>query len=160
MFPILKTGDWIVFSPLVEDIQPGDMILLHDPLDTNTLVIRRVIGVDFDQILIDFNHTTRVNGVSMEQKELDHNETYRFIEEIQYQGNIDRHWRITRRHDVIPKREFVSKIPENHCFVLSDNRDEYLDSRIWGSIPKNIITGKIWFRIGNKDLWQNYIVFF
>ena len=149
-----------MFSPQTQNIQQGDMIILPDPLDTNTLVIRRVIGFDLDQIIIDLNHTTHVNGISLEQKELDHNEMHRFIEEISYKNNVDRHWRISRRLDVIPKKEVYSTVPLYHYFVLSDNRDEYLDSRTWGSIHQNQIIGKIWFRIGNKDLWQNYIVFF
>jgi len=35
-------------------------------------------------------------------------------------------------------------VPEGHYFALGDNRDESLDSRYWGFVPKENIIGSPW----------------
>ncbi|MFH1971599.1 MAG: signal peptidase I, partial [Patescibacteria group bacterium] len=37
------------------------------------------------------------------------------------------------------------KIPEDNYFVMGDNRSHSSDSRSWGFIPKNDISGRAWF---------------
>ena len=160
MFPTLKKGDWILFWPFQSEIQQGDLLLLYDPLDTDTLLIRRVVATDLDQIMIDLNHTTHINGKSLEQKELDHDDIYRYIQEISHEGTEEKHWRLSLTMNVIPKQKIISTIPKEHFFVLADNRHEHFDSRFWGAISKENVLGKIWFRVGKEDLWQNSIVFF
>ena len=45
------------------------------------------------------------------------------------------------------KRDFFPEevVPDTTLFVLGDNRDFSIDSRIWGFLPKKDVRGKVWF---------------
>jgi signal peptidase I len=157
MHPILQYGDFVLISPFVENIKYGDLIVMHDPLDKSTFLIRRIVGLSGDQISMNANGTLYINNHMLEQKELDHDITYRYIEEILHKENSQRQWRISKRLEVQIEEEMKNIIPSQKTFLLSDNRDDFIDSRIWGSIDNDEIKGRVILRIGAQDLWQNHI---
>lgn len=58
--------------------------------------------------------------------------------------------------DIIPKgpsgsgkRDFIPRVvvPDSTLFVMGDNRDYSIDSRIWGFLPEENVRGKVWMII-------------
>lgn len=94
-------------------------------IDGNALLIKRVIGLPGEVIHIRENKVsiTDVNG-----NEILLNETYIKKDAITRMPN--------GKNTDIP-------IPENHYFVLGDNRRESIDSRVYGPMPRENIIGSV-----------------
>ena len=159
MHPILRKGDFIIISPFIDMLESGDLILIRDPLDKQSNLVRRVVAIGREQVGINSNGTLYIGENMIEQKELDHDEHYRYIEEILHHKKNQKKWRIAKRLDLGIDMERTFTVSSNKIFVISDNRDDFIDSRLWGSLCHEDIIGKVILRIGTKDLWQDYISF-
>ncbi len=104
-----------------------------------------------------------VSGASMEPTFI--NGDYLIVDEISYRfeqpqkGDV-----IIFRYPLDPSKFFIKRIEglpgdtvtengkqivlaENEYYVLGDNRNESLDSRYWGSLPKSLIVGRAFLRL-------------
>ncbi|MGE5595820.1 MAG: signal peptidase I [Hyphomicrobiales bacterium] len=99
--------------------QRGDIIVLQDPSDLGTDLIKRVIGLPGDRIAI-VNGQVYINGFRLEEPYIKKPWHYN-MEEI--------------------------RIPEDHYFVMGDNRDNSKDSRFSsiGTVQEDLIIGKAMF---------------
>lgn len=92
----------------------GDIIVFHEPDQTDRDLIKRVIGLPGDTIKLDSTHVW-VNGVQL-------NEPY-----------------ITNTYN--PGAQALT-VPAGDYFVMGDNRPVSEDSRYFGFVPKDYIVGK------------------
>lgn len=124
MLPTIQLQDRVVvdkfFFKYFGEIERGDIIVFHPPETAHATedFIKRVIGLPGDTIEIR-DHTTYVNGEPLSEPYLNER----------------------------PNEDFGPvTVPEGSLFVMGDNRNSSDDSRSWGFLPIENVSGKALFR--------------
>lgn len=123
MHPNFSEGDFVIFNRLETDYSFGDVVIVFSA-DQEEMIMQRVIGVPGDTVQITTDHKILING-----------EVIR--ESWKSEGTL------TQGEAYLP-----ITLNENEYFVLSDNRDDALDSRNSevGNIQKDDILGIVVYR--------------
>lgn len=123
MLPNLKKGD-IVFSMKYISPKAGDMVVYSPPSQKEVYDVKRIIAENNDVIEVK-NKKIYINGYAAKFK-----------------------WKILQKNNSVfsenfTKRDNMSlyKINSNEYFLIGDNLDKSFDSREFGSINENAITG-------------------
>jgi len=125
-------------------IERGDIVVFYFPVDASQFLVKRVIGMPGDHIRLR-NKIVYVNGNPLQENYAIHKQWlpdgYRdnFPNQRGYSREIDRHWR-DELSNYVNGGELV--VPADHYFVMGDNRDNSLDSRYWGFVPRANIVGR------------------
>jgi signal peptidase I len=156
MIPTLLIGDHILVNKLsygvrlpivgkylVEYRKPerGDVVVFVYPEDPSKDFIKRVIGVAGDLVEV------RAKKVYINNQPID--DPHAHFEEAELQAGG-----IHVRDNFDPVR-----VPENHIFVMGDNRDKSYDSRFWGFVNLNAVRGKafvIYWSWDGIDRWVRW----
>ena len=127
--------------------QPGDIVLVYKTGQlergdicafyfNNKLILKRIIAMGGDIVEISEEGRIRVNGTELEEP---------YVSEYAL-GQCD--------------LEFPFEVPLNTVFVLGDNRDNSVDSRVtnFGCIEETEIVGKVMTRVWplNAILWLGF----
>jgi signal peptidase I len=126
------------------DLQRGDIVVFHYPLDTSQHYVKRVIGLPGDRIRMR-NKTVFVNDRPLRESYVIHSaysrDSYRdnFPSDTDYTGQVESRWRSELEQDI---ENGAVVVPPGHYFVMGDNRDRSLDSRYWGFVPRGNIVGR------------------
>jgi signal peptidase I len=126
----IKKYDWVLLErqPHAALIERGDVIWFSHP-ETGESVLQRVVGLPGERVAV-HQGGLFING------------------EWQAEPYLDAMRNKTR----IPEGAVASRVPENHFFVLADNRDNSRDSRFWGTLPNARIEGKVLFHLDRQRL--------
>jgi len=128
-----------------EQPKHGDIIVFRFPVDISQTFVKRVIGVPGDRLKM-VNRVIYRNGVQLNEPYVYHKFPYDasrdnfpgeptlFADGLQAQLQRD----MLENHVV--NGEIV--VPPNEYFAMGDNRDNSLDSRYWGFVPRDNIIGK------------------
>lgn len=125
-------------------IRRGDVIVFHYPVDPSEHFVKRVIGLPGDHIHLE-KKRVYVNGKSLDEPyarfHRDSFDAYRdnFPSESGPYRDVTTRWFLQMRH-LVHGGELT--VPANSYFVLGDNRDDSLDSRYWGFVPRENIIGR------------------
>ncbi len=142
------------------DPKRGDVIVFRYPMDIQQNYVKRLIGVPGDHLRI-VDKTIYLNGKPLEEPYVQHVfpgiEPYRDNFPSEPSGPVaDRARQMLAEHVV--NGELV--VPPDSYFAMGDNRDNSLDSRYWGFVPRENIIGKplviFWSYDAPTEDWVGY----
>lgn len=154
MEPTLLVGDHILVNKFLYGVkipfirntiipiskpQRGDVIVFIYPHDTSKDYIKRVIGLPGDRIEI-FDQKININGTLYDDKHGVYSEA-----------------RNGASPNIVKKRYRPVIVPENHLFVMGDNRDHSSDSRVWGFVPLKSVKGKAFIIYWSWPHWKRFL---
>ena len=124
------------------DPKRGDIIVFRYPMDISQNYVKRVMGVPGDHIKV-VDKVVYLNGKPLTEPYAQHVfpnlEPYRDNFPSEPRGPVyDRAKQMLAEHVV--NGELV--VPPESYFAMGDNRDNSLDSRYWGFVPRENIIGK------------------
>ena len=169
MMPTILVGDFVIVNRLAYGLPmpyttreatslshpaKGDVIVFHYPLDESVQYVKRVVGQPGDTIAY-IEKELYINGERLPQTELGIYEGEGAG--AQMNGALLRSERLggmgysvlihSESPDFVPGcKEMegnVITVPEDHYFVMGDNRDNSNDSRCWGFVPRENVVGKV-----------------
>lgn len=133
----LKDGERLILSHLDYDPKFDDVVVLYSELCGDELIVKRVIGVEGDRIVVDYNN----DRVTVNDEIISNENNKEVMADRSY---FDENCRVS---DGVYEYE----VPENCIFVMGDNRNVSYDSRSIGFIDMDDVWGKAVFRIYPLD---------
>lgn len=128
MVPNFENGEYLIideFSYRFRPPQRGEVIVFRYPQDTSKFFIKRIIGLP--------RETVKINN----------NQIYIYTKEFP-EGFLIEELYLADHSETI---EMTVTLPDNSYFVMGDNRSMSSDSRMWGTLDKNLIIGRAWIRL-------------
>lgn len=114
--------------------QRGQIIVFKNPQNPEVFFVKRVVAVGGDTISV-HEGVVYVNAQAIPQSKepIRQDDRFDYFQESHY----------TVRYAAKDLSEFESfTVPEGHVFAMGDNRDQSSDSRVWGTVPENLLVGK------------------
>ena len=128
MIDTFHNHDFLIVDELtyhLEKPQRGDIIVFHPPYDDSVYYIKRIIGLP--------GETVTVHGSDVMITNSTHPEGIHLTEPYLDQGSIE--------------KDATMTLDSTHYFVMGDNRPQSSDSRYWGALPADHITGRVLVRL-------------
>ena len=110
-------------------IHRGDVLVFKYPVDPSRDFIKRVIGLPGETLQV------KAKKVYINGQPLDEPYAHYIV------SSVPEEYREVTSQDVLENYGPVT-VPENHYFMMGDNRDNSADSRFWGFLDRDLIKGR------------------
>src|SRR5271154_1338864 len=126
-----------------EQPKDGDIIVFRYPVDISQTFVKRVIGQPGDHIKI-VNQQVYRNGVKLNEPYVYHKAAFQDSFRDNFPSSEPNLMLLDRAHDMLANNVANGEVvvPPGSFFAMGDNRDNSLDSRYWGFVPRENIIGK------------------
>lgn len=142
---------WALSPPLPP--KRGDIVVFYPPGD-DRYFIKRIVGLPGDAIQYRAKRLF-VNGRAVEREPLADGDFA--LPNLRSRRHLERLGETSyavREHLRRPGRDFDAKVRAGHYFLMGDNRDNSVDSRVWGQVPRaNLIGPATWRWMHWPGLW-------
>jgi signal peptidase I len=137
-------------------VRRGDIVVFHYPVNPSEHFVKRVVGIPGDRVRL-IDRKVYVNGVPLSEPYVHY-----FRSHDSYRDEFPRldlavmpavsgsWWKEMKK--LVDDNQLI--VPEDNYFVMGDNRDDSLDSRYWGFVPRENIVGRpllIYWSVRNPD---------
>jgi signal peptidase I len=142
----LRYGSGGILDELLpyRQVHRGDIVVFHYPVNPSEHFVKRVIGVPGDRVRL-VNRQVLINGKPLPESYVRYVSSQRdpFRDDFPQTNvpvpGLEGRWWLQMRTLV---EDGALIVPEGYYFVMGDNRDESLDSRYWGFVPRENIVGR------------------
>ena len=131
-----------------EEPKHGDIIVFRYPADISSTFVKRVIGVPGDHLKMVKRDVYR-NGVKLNEPYVYHKADMYDEYRDNFPGPVSPFTSNTPMAAELQRRMLEQNVvdgevvvPKDSYFAMGDNRDNSLDSRYWGFVPRENIIGK------------------
>ncbi|MDO8517758.1 MAG: signal peptidase I [bacterium] len=132
MVPTFQNGQYLIIDELtyhVSQPQRGDVVVFRYPKDPSQFFIKRVIGLPGETVIM------KDSSVAIEKTDLPAGRQAASVV-------LDEPYVVNRGNGT---KTLTLGVDE--YFVLGDNRPESSDSRVWGTLPRANIVGRVLVRL-------------
>jgi len=122
----------------------GDIIVFRYPVDITQTFVKRTIGVPGDRIKI-VNQQIYRNGIKLNEPYVYHKAPYPDSYRDNFPSSEPNLLMLMDQAKEMLANNVVNGevvVPKDSFFAMGDNRDNSLDSRYWGFVPRENIIGK------------------
>jgi signal peptidase I len=149
----LLIGDHVIVNKFGagREIRRDELVTLRYPVDPKQTFMKRVIGIPGDHIRLVDKQVIR-NGRRLVEPYARHDTAYTDPYRDSFPGTPNA---VLREQGLDMLAHHVSGgeviVPEGSFFVLGDNRDDSIDSRYWGFVPRANVVGRPLFVYWSYD---------
>jgi signal peptidase I len=166
-YPTIHAGDRLLADKSAywkTDMSRGDVVIFHPPLgDWRQNYIKRIIALGGDTVEIKQGEIY-VNDQKLPRELVSAHTTLVDVAGRAVEGRIYREQNAGTSYTIfltgadLPSQGDSGPItvPEDHCYVLGDNRSNSLDSRQFGPIPYAALRGRADYIYWPADTWSRF----
>lgn len=143
MEPNYFSSDYLIIDELSYDIRSperGEVVVFKYPLNPSLKYIKRIIALPGETVEIKDGEILITKG----------EESFKIDESIYLSEDRLDNWSINNNISPVT-------LEENQYFVMGDNRNYSSDSRKWGLVPFDNITGRVLMRFSPFEILKNTI---
>ena len=145
--------DWVM---PYRQVHRGDIVVFRYPVNPTQHFVKRVVGVPGDHIRL-VERRVFVNGTPLTEPYVRYTSSVHDVFRDEFPrlnvpvAGLEGFWWL-QMQKLVEDGQLI--VPEGHYFVLGDNRDESLDSRYWGFVPRENVIGRpllIYWSVRDSD---------